>query len=119
MMLKNIQRFMESPKPRWAGDEDGDWDVEKHDIGIDGIGPESPNYSGPDYGEGDGVPSQAFYQDLNNNGIFDREEVGTLSDIQLPGYKWAGSEPNFGYRDISESDMIGLTGFIASNIWIP
>ncbi len=108
-----------APKPRWSGDEDGDWDPEKHDVGIDGIGPESSNYPGPDYGEGDGVPSQAFYQDLNGNGIFDKEEAGTLSGIQLPGYKWAGSEPNFGYRDISESDMIGLTGFTAAQYGTP
>ena len=117
--IDKYTRVYGDPKPRWAGDEDGDWDVEKHDIGIDGIGPESPNYSSPDYGEGDGVPSQAFYQDLNNNGIFDSEEVGTLSDFQLPGYKWAGSEPNFGYRDISESDMIGLTGFTAAQYGSP
>ncbi len=112
-------RVYGAPKPRWSGDEDGDWDPEKHDIGIDGIGPDSPNYPGPDYGEGDGVPSQAFYQDLNGNGTFDKEEAGTLSDIQLPGYKWAGSEPNFGYRDISESDMIGLTGFTAAQYGAP
>lgn len=108
-----------APKPRWSGDEDGDWDPEKHDVGIDGIGPESPNYPGPDYGEGDGVPSQAFYLDSNNNGVFDKEEAGTLSDTRLPGYKWAGSEPNFGYRDISESDMIGLTGFTAAQYGAP
>jgi len=107
------------PKARWSGDEDGDWAIEKHDIGIDGIGPESANYPGPDYGEGDGYPSQAFYQDLNNNGVFDKEEIGTLNDMQLPGYKWAGSEPNFGYRDISESDMLGLTGFTAARYGAP
>lgn len=108
-----------APKPRWSGDEDGDWDPTKHDVGIDGIGPESPNYPGPDYGEGDGVPSQAFYMDLNGNGVYDKEEASTLSDVQLPGYKWAGSEPNFGYRDISESDMIGLTGFTAATYGSP
>jgi hypothetical protein len=112
-------RVYGTPKPRWSGDEDGDWDVEKNDVGIDGIGPDSPNYPGPDYGEGDGVPSQAFYKDLNENGIYDPEESGTLSDVQLPGYKWAGSEPNFGYRDISESDMIGLTGFTAARFGSP
>ncbi|MDT3696675.1 MAG: hypothetical protein ROY99_09815 [Ignavibacterium sp.] len=106
-------RVYGAPKPRWSGDEDGDWDPEKDDVGIDGIGPESPNYPGPDYGEGDGAPSQAWYLDINNNGIMDKEEEASLSDIRLPGYKWAGSEPNFGYRDISESDMMGLTGFTA------
>ena len=45
-------------------------------MGIDGIGPESTNYPGKDYGEGDGVPSQAWYDDLNGNGLFDDEEIG-------------------------------------------
>ena len=117
--LTKYTKVFGAPKPRWSGDEDGDWDVEKNDVGIDGIGPDSPNYPGPDYGEGDGSPSQAFYQDLNGNGIYDKEEAGTLSDVQLPGYKWAGSEPNFGYRDISESDNIGLTGFTAAAYGAP
>lgn len=108
-----------APKARWSGDEDGDWDIEKHDTGIDGIGVESANYPGPDYGEGDGEPSQAWFQDLNGNGSFDRDEAGTLSDVQLPGYRWAGSEPNFGYRDVSESDQLGLTGFTAASYGDP
>lgn len=100
-----------SPRARWSGDEDGDWDPEKHDVGIDGIGVEASTYPGPDYGEGDGQPSQAWYFDANLNGVLDPEEKISLIDEALPGYKWAGSEPNFGYRDISESDQLGLTGF--------
>ena len=117
--VEKYTRTYGAPKPRWSGDEDGDWNVEKNDVGIDGIGPDSPTYPGPDFGEGDGLPSQAFYQDLNNNGVFDPEEAGTLVTTQLSGYKWAGSEPNFGYRDISESDMIGLTGFTAATFGSP
>lgn len=115
----DVQKYTEvfgEPKPRWSGDEDGDWNPEKHDVGIDGIGPQSTNYPGPDYGEGDGRPSQAWYDDLNNNNRFDAEEAGTLTDEWSPGKKWAGSEPNFGFRDISESDQIGLTGFTV-NAW--
>jgi len=104
------------PKARWSGDEDGDWNPEKNDVGIDGIGPESSNYPGRDYGEGDGFPSQAWYDDLNGNGLFDDDEVGTLTDDWSIGKKWAGSEPNFGFRDISESDQLGLTGFTV-NAW--
>ncbi len=99
------------PKPRFAGDEDGDWNPEKDDVGIDGIGPDSPNYPGPDYGEGDGKPSQAWYQDVNGNNKYDQGEP--ISDERLSGYKWAGSEIDFGLRDISESDQIGLTSFHA------
>ncbi len=101
-----------APKPRWSGDEDGDWSLERDDIGIDGIGPDSPNYPGADYGEGDGKPSQAWYLDQNNNSKYDIGEP--LSDDRVVGYKWAGSEPNFGLRDISESDQIGLTSFHAA-----
>ena len=100
------------PKKRWSGDEDGDWDVLKNDIGIDGIAPESPNYPGPDYGEGDGFPSQGWYIDANGNDKYDVGEI--ISDERLPGYRWAGSEPNFGLRDITESDQLGLTSFHAA-----
>lgn len=101
-----------APKPRFQGDEDGDWDAAAHDIGIDGIGPDSPNYPGADYGEGDGIPSQAWYFDTDGNNKYDVGEP--ILDERLPGYRWAGSEPNFGMRDISESDQIGLTSFHAA-----
>ncbi|MGE5410810.1 MAG: hypothetical protein ACM3MI_07610, partial [Clostridiales bacterium] len=104
-----------APKPRWSGDEDGDWDPTKNDVGIDGIGPDSKNYPGPDFGEGDGMPTQAWFRDLNGNGKFDPEEKGTLTETWAAGLKWAGSEPNFGYRDVSESDQLGLTGFTAAS----
>jgi len=100
-----------APKPRWSGDEDGDWDPARDDVGVDGIGPDSPNYPGADYGEGDGKPTQAWYLDLNDNGRYDAGE--TISEIRIAGYKWLGSETNFGLRDISESDQIGLTSFHA------
>ena len=63
-------------------DNDGDWDIEKDDVGVDGL----PNTG--DDGEGDGVPT-----------------AGDPFDIRQPG------EPNFEFTDLDESDMIGLTGF--------
>ena len=101
-----------APKIRYEGDEDGDWDPDRDDLGIDGIGPDSPNYPGADFGEGDGKPSQGWYQDTNEDDIYDVGEP--FSEDRLPGYKWAGSEPQFGLRDISESDQIGLTSFHAA-----
>ncbi|NQU28078.1 MAG: hypothetical protein HQ528_07315 [Candidatus Marinimicrobia bacterium] len=65
-------------------DNDGDWNPDKHDVGIDGV----PNTG--DTGEGDGVPTS-----------------GDPFDIRKPG------EPNFEWTDLDESDMIGLTGFAA------
>jgi hypothetical protein len=113
--ISDLDKYREvygEPKKRWAGDEDGDWDQLKNDIGIDGIPPESPNYPGPDYGEGDGFPSQGWYIDGNGNDKYDLGEI--ISDERLSGYKWAGSEPNFGLRDITESDQEGLTSFHAA-----
>jgi hypothetical protein len=72
-----------NPKPRWSGDENGNWDPTRDDVGIDGI----PGTH--DEGEGNGVPDQKFAAD------------GT----------WLGSEPNFGIRDVNESDQIGLKSF--------
>ncbi len=63
-------------------DEDGDWNVEKHDVGIDGV----PNTG--DIGEDDGLPTP-----------------GDQFDLRLPG------EPNIDWTDLDESDMVGLTGF--------
>lgn len=113
--ISNLARYREvygEPRPRWQGDEDGDWDPEFDDTGIDGIGPNSSNYPGPDFGEADGKPSQAYFLDLNDNLKFDTGEP--LSPERLQGYLWAGSEPNFGQRDVSESDQLGLTSFHAA-----
>ncbi|NUN71181.1 MAG: hypothetical protein HUU02_15880, partial [Bacteroidetes bacterium] len=70
-------------KPRWSGDEDGDWVKETDDLGVDGI------FGTGDFGEGNGVPDQQFG----------------------PDGEWIGSEPNFGVRDVNESDQIGLRSF--------
>ncbi|NND72245.1 MAG: hypothetical protein HKN43_11785 [Rhodothermales bacterium] len=63
-------------------DNDGDWNADTDDVGIDGIAGTG------DEGEGDGVPT-----------------AGDLFDITKPG------EPNFEFTDIDESDQIGLTSF--------
>ncbi|MBI3111091.1 MAG: hypothetical protein HYZ01_05920 [Ignavibacteriales bacterium] len=72
------------PKPRWSGDENGNWDPEKHDSGLDGI----PGTG--DFGEGNGRPDIGY------------DDAGNLV-----------AEPNFGIRDPAESDQIGLTSFFA------
>jgi hypothetical protein len=93
------------PKLHWSGDEDGDWDPEFDDVGVDGI----PGTG--DFGEGDGKPTQRFFLDLNNNGILDAGEP--TSEFRLEGMRFLGGEPNFGFLDIAESDQLGLTSFNA------
>jgi hypothetical protein len=92
-------------KLHWSGDEDGDWGSEFDDVGVDGIA------NTKDYGEGDGRPSQLYFVDTNSNGRYDIGEP--FSENRLLGMRFGGSEPNFGFRDIAESDQLGLTSFNA------
>jgi hypothetical protein len=78
------KRLYGSPKPRWSGDENGNWSLERDDVGLDGI----PGTN--DFGEGNGRPDIGY--DANGNFT---------------------AEPNFGIRDVNESDQIGLTSFWA------
>ncbi|MCH8327147.1 MAG: hypothetical protein IID15_01315, partial [Candidatus Marinimicrobia bacterium] len=78
--------FLESPGNATDGIDNDD------DVGVDGVGPGSPFYTGPDQGEGDGVPT-----------------VGDRFNPLAPG------EPNFEGTDLDESDQIGLTSFNAVN----
>lgn len=93
------------PKLHWSGDEDGDWNPEFDDVGVDGIAGTG------DFGEGDGKPNQRFFLDLNNNGMLDAGEP--TSERREPGMRFLGGEPNFGFLDIAESDQLGLTSFNA------
>lgn len=86
-------------KPHFEGDEDQDWEDGNdenndgvysifenpgNDVGLDGVGPQEINYTGPDDGECNHRPDYV-------------ESVGC--------------EPNFNATDVTESDMIGLTSF--------
>jgi len=92
-------------KLHWSGDEDGDWDPEFDDVGVDGIAGTG------DRGEGDGRPNQLFFLDLNNNSMLDPGEP--TSEMRLEGMRFRGGEPNFGFLDTAESDQLGLTSFNA------
>jgi hypothetical protein len=77
-------RLYGKPKPRWSGDENGNWDPLTDDVGLDGLPATG------DFGEGNGKPDIGY--DANGN---------------------LTAEPNFGIRDVNESDQIGLTSFWA------
>lgn len=85
----------------WDADEDQDWqdgddangngvyDSDEDagdDVGLDGIGPDDINYTGPDA---------------------DGTECNHKPDYE----EGVGAEPNFAITDVSESDMLGLTSF--------
>jgi len=93
------------PKLHWSGDEDGDWDAEFDDVGIDGIAGTG------DFGEGNGKPTQLYFLDLNGNAQLDAGEP--TSETRLEGMRFLGGEPNFGFLDTAESDQLGLTSFNA------
>lgn len=104
--IEDVQKFLRfyklqvaDLKPHWNADEDQDWqdgedlngdgvyqtsEFTGDDVGLDGVGPNELNYTGPDQGECNHRPD--FVEGL-------------------------GSEPNFAFTDVSESDMVGLTAF--------
>jgi hypothetical protein len=107
--IADLQKFMDyygfkdvdQLREHWDADEDQDWrdgndangngiydngEDPGDDIGLDGVGPYDLNYTGPDA---------------------DGTECNHRPDL-LEG---VGAEPNFGFTDISESDMLGLTAF--------
>ena len=88
----------EDLKDHWSGDEDQDWndgiddnedgiyqseEYAGDDVGLDGVAPGELNYTGPDA---------------------DGTECNHKPDLG-EGY----AEPNFGWTDVSETDMLGLT----------
>ena len=73
----------EDLKDHWDADEDGDWE-DGEDLNGDGIyQPGEENYFGPD-------------------------EDGTECNHR-PDIREGNAEPNFGWTDVSETDMLGLT----------
>jgi hypothetical protein len=72
-------------------DNNRNWDIKFDDVGRDGIGPTALNYPGPDFGEGDGLPTSGYDASFHDTG--------------LPG------EPHIDKTDVKESDQIGLSSF--------
>ncbi len=62
-------------------DEDGDWNQQHDDIGIDGLGPSDNNYPGPDEGEGNGIPDQGEPD-------FGRTDTDESDQIGLTGFNF-------------------------------
>jgi len=103
--IEDLQKFLsfyglkeDDLKPHWSGDEDQDWqdgedadgngvydsdEFAGDDVGLDGVAPGEENYDGPDA---------------------DGTECNHQPDLG-EGY----AEPNFGWTDVSETDMLGLT----------
>lgn len=103
--ITDLEKFLsfynkkeEDLKDHWSGDEDQDWNdgVDENndgiyqpgeyagdDVGLDGVAPNEMNYTGPD---------------------LDGTECNHKPDIYA-GY----AEPNFGWTDVTETDMLGLT----------
>lgn len=96
----NVYRLKpEDLHAHWDADEDQDWqdgedrngdgiyqpsEFAGDDVGLDGVGPNELNYTGPDEGECNHQPD--FVEGV-------------------------GCEPNFAFTDVTESDMVGLTAF--------
>lgn len=81
------------PKWHWQGDEDGDWtgfndlngngvwdegEALNDDLGVDGVGPTDEQYPGPDFGEGDGLPTDGE-PNYNQTDKDESDQIGLTS----------------------------------------
>ena len=82
-------------KWHWSGDEDGDWNLETDDVGMDGVGPLQANYTNLDEGEGDGIPT-------DGEPNFDRTDLDESDQIGLQ----AVSLHNWGTYPLHEDDLV-------------
>lgn len=88
-----VQTYGREPGPHWEGDEDGDWrpfsddndndewdEVEalNDDVGRDGLRPMDEGYTGPDEGEGDGIPTQGE-PNFGMTDIDESDQIGLTS----------------------------------------
>ncbi|MDZ7262630.1 MAG: hypothetical protein ONB05_11065 [candidate division KSB1 bacterium] len=88
-------------------DNDGDWDPMSDDVGMDGIAPGGLGYPGPDFGEGDGVPTPGEPH-FDKTDITESDMIGLTSFYLYdwnevmqydPEDMWSGLRPGyFWYR---------------------
>ena len=107
-----VGEYAEGDVWHWSGDEDGDWraytdqndngewdegEPLNDDLGLDGVGPKDPSYTGPDFGEGDGQPDQGE----PNFGKTDKDEsdqIGLTAFLIFPLHEYTlrDEEQNWG-----------------------
>ncbi len=103
------------PKEHWSGDEDGDWNPETDDVGIDGVGPLEADYPGPDPGEGDGMPTDGE-PNFDRTDLDESDQIG-LTDVSL--HSWGDfplHEDDLIWREMTDGVLDSLQFF--SNIGV-
>ncbi|MCI0514868.1 hypothetical protein L0128_16765 [candidate division KSB1 bacterium] len=88
-------------RDHWDADEDQDW-RDGNDVNQNGVY-DFGEYPGDDVGTDGSGPFDLDYPGPDANGTECNHRPDLLEGV--------GSEPNFGFTDISESDMLGLTAF--------
>ena len=94
-------------KEHWDADEDQDW-RDGDDANNDGIYQKN-EFPGDDVGTDGSGPFDLDYPGPDANGT----ECNHMPDL----IEGLGSEPNFGFTDVGESDMLGLTSFRYNMNW--
>ncbi|MFA4907808.1 MAG: hypothetical protein WC602_06050, partial [archaeon] len=99
---KFVETYLYSPKAHWLSDEDCDWtpytDVNGNgvwdsdeplndDVGADGVGPHDINYTGPDEGEGDGLPTNGE-PNYNQTDPDESDQIGLTGFDIFPTHRY-------------------------------
>lgn len=91
-------------------DNDGDW-TNDDDVGADGLGPSDPGYPGPDFGEGDGVPT-------SGEPHFDKTDITESDQIGLTSFDLFKSSDIFMSQAQALWDAME-PGFFDENVGVP
>ncbi len=94
-------------KEHWDADEDQDWQ-DGRDLNENGIY-DADEFAGDDVGTDGSGPFDLDYPGPDANGTECNHQPDLIEGI--------GSEPNFGFTDVDESDMLGLTTFRYNLDW--
>ena len=89
-------------------DNDGDWDPAFDDVGEDGLGPTDRGYPGPDFGEGDGIPT-------SGEPHFDKTDIDETDMLGLTSfnlYEWT----SLNQYDDEPYWQAMAPGFFSSNV---
>jgi len=98
-------------------DNDGDWNPVVDDVGADGLGPNDPDYPGPDKGEGDGVPTHGE-PNFDETDLDEADQIGlTTFSVFEYGSVWASQDEDI-WRMMASGIVDSLFDQTTDNIFM-
>jgi len=123
-----VTAYLREPTAHWSNDEDADWDgftdmnsngvwdydePLNDDLGADGVGPYDIQYTGPDEGEGDGLPTNGE-PDYNATDPDESDQIGLTGFEIFPvhEYELTNDEQNW---DVFSRSLVPVHDLLQPN----